>query len=420
MTAWTLLIFLLACAGHAELWITLLNRLHALPFQPKTFDRLRDVHRVAIIGFPLAMLWFVGIAGPAVFVERYGSGLPAVWFVPMVLSGIGLLGIAVSVLTWWLRTRPSMRRADSRRFVSLPSPPDDLLHQLHADHPRNRELRGLERLKHVPFNGQFHLEINEKTLTPLGWPAALDGLSILHISDWHYCPIYHRDFFIQAARAAAEVRADLVAFTGDLLDDVGCLNWLPESLGTLSAPLGMYFILGNHDSWLDDLPIRRAMTDLGWQDLGSRSAVIDAGGWPLLLAGDETPWFGNRPDLQLGREKLARVLLSHSPDSFPWAAGHSVDVTLAGHNHGGQIIIPGVGPIYSPSLFGCRYPAGIYSHIGSWMHVSRGLAGRHPLRIGASPEMTRLTIRSPLADASQDSLARRQSETTPQELVSER
>jgi predicted MPP superfamily phosphohydrolase len=71
-----------------------------------------------------------------------------------------------------------------------------------------------------------------------------------------------------------------------------------------------------------------------------------------------------------------------------------VDIVLAGHTHGGQIILPVVGPVYSPSLSGCRFPSGLYSSGTTVMHVSRGLAGMHPIRFGSRPEITRLVLRS--------------------------
>ena len=82
---------------------------------------------------------------------------------------------------------------------------------------------------------------------------------------------------------------------------------------------------------------------------------------------------------------------------------------LSGHTHGGQIVLPVVGPVYAPSLFGCRYPAGVFSHWTTVMHVSRGLAGVHPIRFGARPEITRLVIRSPKCIASRQSLRRTRS-----------
>jgi predicted MPP superfamily phosphohydrolase len=137
------------------------------------------------------------------------------------------------------------------------------------------------------------------------------------------------------------------------------------------------------------------MMELGWSDIAGAARTIDAGRSSFLLGGDETPWFGQHPPLDREIAGMPRLLLSHTPDVFPWGAGAGIDVILAGHNHGGQVLLPGIGPVYTPSVYGCRYPAGVFASHRTAMHVSRGLAGRHPLRIGSRPEITRLTIRSP-------------------------
>jgi predicted MPP superfamily phosphohydrolase len=87
--------------------------------------------------------------------------------------------------------------------------------------------------------------------------------------------------------------------------------------------------------------------------------------------------------------------LSHTPDNFAWACRHNVDLMLSGHNHGGQIKLPLFGPVYSPSRFGCRYADGVFWKSPTLMHVSRGLAGKHPLRWRCRPEVTRIVLRAP-------------------------
>lgn len=391
MIVWTCLAFVLICAGHTELWVTLLNRLYGFAMSRRTLDGLRRLHDAAIVLFPVAVLVSAGPTAPARFLQGDWSTLPRGWIAAFGVCSLGLIGLIVATLTWWLRTRPRMKLAENPKTLPLPR---YSLAPAEA-HRSPSEARHLAWLAAVPGNEQFRLEVNEKTLRPPAWPQALDGFSILHLSDWHFCPLYRREFFETAARAAAEVRADLIAFTGDLFDDLDCLDWLSTTLGPLSAPLGNWFILGNHDSWLDDRAIRRAMTDLGWVDLGGRSRAIDTGMAELLLAGDEAPWFGSPPSLEPDRGPLARVVLGHTPDCFPRSAAGLADVVLAGHNHGGQVILPLIGPVYSPSLYGCRYPSGVYTSARTVMHVSRGLAGRHPLRIGCRPEITRLTLRCP-------------------------
>ncbi|MCA9045221.1 MAG: metallophosphoesterase, partial [Planctomycetaceae bacterium] len=87
------------------------------------------------------------------------------------------------------------------------------------------------------------------------------------------------------------------------------------------------------------------------------------------------------------------LLMSHTPDNFDFARQQSVDLMLAGHTHGGQVQLPLIGPVYSPSKYGCKYSSGTFFEAPTLMHVSRGLAGIHPLRWRCPPEITRLTLR---------------------------
>jgi predicted MPP superfamily phosphohydrolase len=66
---------------------------------------------------------------------------------------------------------------------------------------------------------------------------------------------------------------------------------------------------------------------------------------------------------------------------------------LAGHNHGGQVRLPLVGPVFSPSLFGCRYASGVFWEPPTLLYVSRGISGQHPWRWRCPPELTKLILR---------------------------
>jgi len=68
------------------------------------------------------------------------------------------------------------------------------------------------------------------------------------------------------------------------------------------------------------------------------------------------------------------------------------DLMLSGHNHGGQVVLPVIGPVYSPSRFGVRYAGGTYHHRSLTMHVSRGLAAKDCLRWNCSPEVSLLHL----------------------------
>ena len=135
---------------------------------------------------------------------------------------------------------------------------------------------------------------------------------------------------------------------------------------------------------------------------------------PVVFAGNELPWhlpagdFGSESE-QEDAERPLRIVLAHSPDQFHWARRYDADMVLAGHTHGGQIRLPGLGPIFTPSRYGTKYTESVYWQPPTLMHVSRGLSSLTPLRLNCPPEMTRIVLRAvtkgddaPPVDATQE------------------
>ncbi len=100
-----------------------------------------------------------------------------------------------------------------------------------------------------------------------------------------------------------------------------------------------------------------------------------------------------------------RLLLSHSPDLIYRARSWGIDLMLAGHNHGGQVRVPVLGPILMPSRFGRRFDRGFFRVGRTWLHVSQGVAALHPYRFHSLPEVTRLVLRRTLKRGQKDTVA---------------
>lgn len=213
-----------------------------------------------------------------------------------------------------------------------------------------------------------------------------------------------RAYFEAVCEQARELNPDVFVFTGDLLDDISLLDWIHQTFGSLHARFGQYFVLGNHDSYVDHAKIRVEFERNGWLDLSSRAIQLAAqgAGSPIVLAGDESPWMGTHPDLSQVSGEHFRILLSHTPDNIEWARKHKVDLMLAGHTHGGQIRLPVLGPVYSPSYFGCRFASGVFWLNPTLMSVSRAISGREPIRYHCRPELTKLILRCGCSDRDQD------------------
>jgi predicted MPP superfamily phosphohydrolase len=192
--------------------------------------------------------------------------------------------------------------------------------------------------------------------------------------------------------------ADLVAITGDFVENVRYLDWVREVLSRVQSRYGVYYVLGNHDKRLRDAaPLRRALSDAGLIDLGGRWVKVEVRGEPLILAGNELPWF--RPPAPMedcpgvaGGARPLRVLLAHTPDQLPWARSFDFDLMLAGHTHGGQIRFPIIGPLVVPSRYGAKYAAGAFYEDPTLLHVTRGVSSLEPLRFRCPPELARLVL----------------------------
>jgi predicted MPP superfamily phosphohydrolase len=224
-------------------------------------------------------------------------------------------------------------------------------------------------------------------------PEKLSGLKIAHLSDLHMTGQLGKEFYDCVVDLTNDWEPDVVVITGDILEKDRCLPWVLPTLGRLKAPEGKFFVLGNHEMRLRDVaPLRKLLAEANFRDLGSRAERVTIRGTECILAGSELPWFGKEPPLEPRSGAALRILLSHSPDQLAWARSHGFDVMLAGHTHGGQIRLPLVGALISPSWHGFRYAGGIYHEPPTLLHVSRGLAGIHPIRWNCPPELALLTL----------------------------
>jgi predicted MPP superfamily phosphohydrolase len=390
MTAVNGVLLLLAAAGHAELWVALINRLHALPIPPERLRRIRHLHDLTIPGGAFAILLGLGLTGPRLLVGGSWNEVSGLWYLILLPSWLGAVG------AFWGIARSHL----TRRCRSLVSSREQV-HEIRRENgARPVDPGPYHRLATLPLNEQCSVSISHKVFEHPRLPANWSGLRILHLSDWHFEGTIGRDYFERVAELSAREPVNLVVFTGDLLDHQRGLDWLPTTLGRLTAPLGCWFILGNHDwSYSNPEDVRRRLRDIGWQFAAPGGVAIPFRSGTLHLAGDETPWLGEPAefdDRDLDpKSPQFRILLSHTPDHLTRARQMDVNLMLAGHTHGGQIMLPLIGPVYSPSRNGTRHASGEFWQSPTLLHVSRGLSGRHPLRWRCRPEVTVVELQHP-------------------------
>jgi uncharacterized protein len=376
-----LLILMLLTAGHTELMVALINRIESLPIPRRVLRFFRLIEDLVIVAFPILVLYSVGLRGAAVLRGGGWSELSTGWIVYFSLCAAGCVGLVISTVRWWLRRPPVLQLANHSQTVDV-----------EAKLGYRPVGRGLVRvLARVPGNEIFQVQVSDKRYVHPRVPAAWGDFSILHLTDTHFTGKIDRPYFDEIAKLAAQMQPDLIVFTGDLLDDIDLLPWLAATIGRLKAPLGCYFVLGNHDWFYGAEEARAEFERCGWQNVAGRTIRLEHRGDPLEIAGTERPWMGRHPQFAGARDAF-RLLLSHTPDHFAWARGQQVDLMLAGHNHGGQIVLPVVGPIFGPSRHGVRYASGAFWADPTLLYVSRGLSGRRPLRFNCPPELTRLIL----------------------------
>jgi predicted MPP superfamily phosphohydrolase len=249
------------------------------------------------------------------------------------------------------------------------------------------------------------LVVRESTIAPPGWPRALDGLRIALLSDLHVgSPRNGIAHLREVVERTNDERPDLVLLAGDFVIHgvIGGRFVPPEEfapeLAKLRAPLGTFAVLGNHDWWLSARRVREALEANGIpviDDRVARLAPADRAGAAFWLAGVSDFWEGLHDlDGALAQvEDDAPVLvLTHNPDLFPEIPAR-VALTLAGHTHGGQVAVPGLGRPVVPSQYGQRYALGHVVEDGRHLFVTPGVGTSIlPVRLGTPPEVSMLVL----------------------------
>ncbi len=216
-------------------------------------------------------------------------------------------------------------------------------------------------------------------------------LRIAHLSDLHSRGMGTRERSLLLL--LAKESPDLIVVTGDITAGEG-LDRARDFLLNLSAPQGVWLVRGDSDRWSFGDKERALYGEMGVQFLLNRGVAVRDDVW---LAGLDDPVTGT-PDLDQALQGAPapafKLVLMHAPDYFPSIAGR-FDLALAGHSHGGQIVLPGWGPVISPRL-GRRYLRGWFSQNRSQLFVNRGVGTRAvPARLQARPELAIIEVRPP-------------------------
>jgi len=236
-------------------------------------------------------------------------------------------------------------------------------------------------------------------------PKAFDGFRIVQISDIHIGGWMNRQRLSEVVKLVRQQAPDLVVITGDFV--IGhswsrALDFAAEDLvaelSTLTSEHQVIGVMGNHDYWTDPVKVRETLSRCGILELSNDVHMIVKDGSGLCIAGVD--------DVSVGEDRLKdfydrlpldadSILLAHEPDYVDTAAlAGRFGLQLSGHSHGGQVVVPFLGPPVLPH-WGRKYPSGLYRVGEMWLYTNRGVGMTSPyVRFNCRPEITVLTLKS--------------------------
>ncbi len=239
------------------------------------------------------------------------------------------------------------------------------------------------------------VNVEKKQFVYADLPPDLHGLTIAHLSDlhiWHYMTLNDVE---TAVASVAEYKPDLVLVTGDVADDLSQLPGALKMFSSLNPRLGTYAILGNHEYFRGIQQVRRIYDQSPVPLLVNQGVRIPVGGTSLYLAGLDDPRHMHELPPEFFQQAIAQsladrrtgefaLLMSHRPNAFTYAAESDIQLTLAGHTHGGQIGIGGRSLFESgnsTSFLWGKYVLGT-----SQLYTSSGMGHWFPFRLGCPQE----------------------------------
>ena len=244
------------------------------------------------------------------------------------------------------------------------------------------------------------LEVRRTRIHLRGLPQVLDGLRIALLTDLHAGGATPLSVVRRAASLAMSERPDMIAITGDFaVDWARSFDPVLGALSTLSAPLGVYAVPGNHDhvigigAWHDAVARHHNIIDVT-----NSYAIHKVLGANICIAGVDDLYEGN-PKLTLPPKdsRDVTILLAHTPDQAEYSRREidDVDLIVSGHTHAGQVRLPFIGAPITSNDFPELYQEGLRRRPWTQVYTSRGVGTVGvPFRFGARPEVSLLELTS--------------------------
>lgn len=237
---------------------------------------------------------------------------------------------------------------------------------------------------------RLSLSVTRATLPVAGLPAAFAGFKIALLTDFHRSALVPSELIAEAVSLAMRERPDLIVLGGDFVTqfDSRFAGPIAELLQPLSAPAGVVAVLGNHD---DDRVVPQALTAHGIRVLRENRLRLTIGGDSVDFIGIDYWTRGAARIAPLVELDALPILLAHDPRRLSEARTLKIPLVLSGHTHGGQIVVPPLGPVVGTSRFPIMQ--GTLTKDSTTLFVSRGIGTVYlPMRINCAPEAALLTL----------------------------
>ena len=253
------------------------------------------------------------------------------------------------------------------------------------------------------FYGEQQMLITKRqTICIKNLPQKFENYKIVFITDTHTgCPYVDLKKINRVKDLANKQKPDMLILGGDY-EITGMMfskyieaDKTAKILNKINAPDGKYAILGNHDYFNGKTKVKNQLIQEGFTVLENRTLNIGSKTEPLYLTGLGDFDFGEAQSQilkNIPKEKPSIVLV-HEPDEFPQLP-YDTDLTLSGHTHGGQVRIPFLGSLLTPSSYGERYAKGLKTENGKQLFVSSGIGTSIlPVRFCDPPEIVVITLK---------------------------
>jgi len=232
-------------------------------------------------------------------------------------------------------------------------------------------------------------------------PKPLEKLRIAFITDLHVGSAYNGlDNLKKIVKKTNQTKPDIIIIGGDYINGDGkgknvTIEEMAIELKALSAPLGVWTTLGNHDIWYDSPKIKRIFSEYGIEILDNENIKISRGDKHFWLVGI-SDYVTNSHDVDTSlkgiNDNAPIIGMNHTPDIFPELPDRIL-LTLAGHTHGGQVYFPVIGRLIVPSDYGEKYAVGHIQEGKKHLFVSTGIGTSIlPVRFLVPPEISVINL----------------------------